>query len=349
VRESLERIFIENQFHRINSSVPIITLYIKYSGEYVSVIQLLDFGNHQPITGAEYNMYKANAVSYIRSQGHGNIRFLTIILTTRLDACRSFVLDDEAVWLIDTEIDRLYIYERQIADFCNLRGAIETLCLSESYRVADNYRSGVKVAKKNNFWRREFTIVNSLLVVLNIISFIYLSTKGSTLDIEFMLDHGVMYVPSILEGGEYYRLLTCMFLHFGYQHLIGNMVVLLFLSDNVERNVGWWKYIIIYFFSGLAGSMGSFVYAYYINQGIVSAGASGAIYGIIGALLWLVIRNKGKLEDMTIMRVIVLIAYALFSGFTSENIDMAAHICGLFGGFLMAIVLYRKERITNEN
>jgi len=348
VKDSLNQLLTDNQFHRINSSVPFITLYIKYGKEYVSVIQLLDFGNKRPVTGAEYNAYKSNAIAYIKSQGHNDIRFLTIIMSTHPEECRQYIWDDYNLWIIDTEINQLLIYERQPVDFCNLRVSIENLCLESGGFVSeDSYRPEQPAKIKNSFWKREFTVVNSLLVLLNIGIFIYLSVIGSTLDLDFMLDKGVMYVPNIVDKGEYYRFITCMFLHFGFQHLVGNMVVLLFLGDNVERNIGWWKYIFLYFGSGLIGSAGSFIYAYKFNQGIISAGSSGAIYGVIAALLWILIRNKGRIQDMTIIRVCVLIAYMLFSGFTSENIDMAAHLCGFAGGFLLSMILYRKGKVVN--
>lgn len=349
VRDSLDRLFIANQFHRINSNVPYIKLYIQYGDDFVSVVQLLDFNKMHPVTTEEYDAYKANAISYIKKQGHGNIDFLTIVLTDNPDECRSYVIIDDSVWLIDTDYNRLLIYETQISDFCNLRGGVENICLDKGGSIPATYYQQVEPIKKRNFWQREFTVVNSLLVLINIGFFIYLSSIGSTLDIDFMLEHGVMFVPRIVEDGEYFRLLTCMFMHFGFQHLVGNMVVLMFLGDNVERNIGWFKYLILYFGSGLIGSTGSFIYASKVNPAIVSAGASGAIYGVIGALLWLLIRNRGRLEEMTIIRVIVLVAYMLFSGFTSENIDMAAHLCGFAGGVLLAMILYRKEKSINEN
>ncbi|MBO4905013.1 MAG: rhomboid family intramembrane serine protease [Lachnospiraceae bacterium] len=181
------------------------------------------------------------------------------------------------------------------------------------------------------------------MVILNVLVFFVMSFAGSTEDIEFMLEHGAMYVPAVLENGEYYRFFTCMFIHFGFMHLAGNMVVLMFLGDNVERATGKIRFILIYILGGLMGSIGSFIYAMSYNPGIVSAGASGAIFALIGALLWLVIRNKGRLEDMTTLKMCVLIAYALYNGIASKNVDMAAHLFGLVGGFLAAIILYRKN------
>lgn len=348
--DSLDQLFTHIQFHKIKSNIPSITLYVQYNKDSVSVVQLLDFQSVYPISGAEYSNYKQKATEYFVQRGYSEVKMLTLILTPYVNECKKYVMDDKSVWIVDTDVLQLIVYEKQIEDFCGLRGAIENLCIKNGgISSGDPYRQDYTVKKKKPFITREFTIVNSLLVVINIALFIYYSIIGSTLDIDFMLEKGVMYVPSIMENGEYYRFLTCIFLHFGFQHLVGNMVVLLFLGDNVERTIGWWKYIILYLGSGLIGSLGSFVYAYTLNPAIVSAGASGAIYGVIGALLWLVICNKGKLENMTIVRVCVMIAYALYSGFTSEHIDMAAHICGLIGGFLLAIILYRKEKVSDEN
>ena len=194
-----------------------------------------------------------------------------------------------------------------------------------------------------NEGRPDFTPVNTAMVIINVAAFIFLSLIGSTEDAEFMAGHGAMFVPAILEDRQFYRLFTCMFMHFGFMHLVGNMTVLLFLGDNVERAAGKLKYLLIYILGGLIGSIGSFAYAYFYNPGIVSAGASGSIFALIGALLWMVIVNKGHLEDMTVLKMCVLIVYALYSGITSENVDMAAHLFGLAGGFLIAVLIYRKD------
>ena len=102
-----------------------------------------------------------------------------------------------------------------------------------------------------NEGRPDFTPVNTALVIINVAAFIFLSLIGSTEDAEFMAGHGAMFVPAVVMGREYYRFFTCMFLHFGFMHLMGNMVTLLFLGDNVERAVGWLKYVIIYLGGGL--------------------------------------------------------------------------------------------------
>ena len=349
MKDKLNHLFAENQFHRITSNISTITLYVQYRQDHASVVQVLDFQEAYPVIASDYKTYKLRAIDYMKSRGYENVDILTLVITSYVDECKKYVIDDDSVWILNSETKQLIVYERQIEDFCNLRSQIEDACVEMGgSRSVNPYRQYEEFKKKSLIYR-EFSLVNTILVVLNVVIFSVLSFSGSTLDIDYMLEKGVMFVPRILDNGEYYRFITCFFVHFGFLHLVGNMVVLMFLGDNVERQLGWWKYIILYMSSGLIGSIGSFTYAFYRNRGIVSAGASGAIYGVIGALLWLVIANKGRLEDMTITRVCVMIAYALYSGFTSENIDITAHLCGLVGGFLLAVILYRKEKKTDEN
>lgn len=89
--------------------------------------------------------------------------------------------------------------------------------------------------------------------------------------------------------------------------------------------------------------MCSFLYNFVTTSYAVAAGASGAIFGVIGALFYVVARNHGKLEDMTIFRLGVLIVYVLYSGITTPGIDNAAHIGGLIIGVLLAILFYHEK------
>jgi len=116
------------------------------------------------------------------------------------------------------------------------------------------------------------------------------------------------------------------------------------LGDNVERAVGRWKYLTIYLMSGLAGSCLSFAGALVTRRYAVCAGASGAIFGIIGALFYIVAVNRGRLEDMTTRRLGIMIAVSLYHGFTSSGVDNLAHIGGMIGGALLAMVLYKRKR-----
>ncbi len=185
--------------------------------------------------------------------------------------------------------------------------------------------------------------VNLFLVAVNILVFIVLSIIGDTQDAWFMAAHGACYTPFVLEYGEYYRLFTCMFLHFGIEHLFYNMLLLIFVGDTLEKTAGKVRYLIIYLIGGLAGNILSVWAGMDRAEYAVSAGASGAIFAVIGALIWIVLRNKGKLEGYSSQRLILMAGLSVVNGLTETGIDNWAHIGGLAGGFLLAVLLYRKK------
>lgn len=182
-----------------------------------------------------------------------------------------------------------------------------------------------------------------VLIVINAAVFIILSFLGRTEDGGFMLEHGAMYVPYILGDGQYYRLFTSMFLHFGITHLTNNLLMLGLLGWNLETEVGGFKFLIIYMVSGLGGNLLSAVIDIRIQEYAVAGGASGAIFGIIGALLYIAIRNHGRVGNVTGRGIIFMIGLSLYFGFTSTGVDNFAHIGGLLAGFLASVLLYRKR------
>ena len=187
-------------------------------------------------------------------------------------------------------------------------------------------------------------IMTITLIGINILVFIVLTMIGRTEDGYFMLQHGAMYEPMILENQEYYRFFTCMFLHFGIQHLLNNMVMLGALGWQLEPVIGKVKYLLIYFISGLGGSGLSFAWNVMHEEQSVSAGASGAIFGLMGALLYVVIANRGRLGDLSGKGMMLMVLLGLYCGMTSTGVDNLAHIGGLVCGFILALILYRKKK-----
>ena len=182
------------------------------------------------------------------------------------------------------------------------------------------------------------------LIVINIAVFFILTMFGDTEDAVFMLQHGAMYEPNIIEGHEYYRIFTCLFLHFGITHLLNNMVMLGALGWNLELEIGKVRFVIIYFASGIIGNIVSLFYDLTLEQPAVSAGASGAIFGLMGALLYVVIANRGRLGRLSGRGMLVMVILSLYFGLTSTGVDNLAHIGGLVSGFLLAVLLYRRKQ-----
>lgn len=190
---------------------------------------------------------------------------------------------------------------------------------------------------------RKKAYVNWILIILNVVYFLYLEIAGSSEDAYFMYTKGAMLAPAVLEDGEYYRLLTAMFMHFGIRHIMNNMIVLFALGDNLERALGHVKYLIFYLACGVGSNWISMM-ASGADSMTVSAGASGAIFGIVGGLLYAVTINRGRLEDLSTRQLVILIFISLYAGFTSTGVDNMAHISGLILGILFGILLYRKPK-----
>lgn len=185
--------------------------------------------------------------------------------------------------------------------------------------------------------------MTGILIAVNVIYFLYLEIVGSSEDILFMLEHGAMYAPAVLIGNEYYRLLTAMFMHFGINHIINNMIVLFALGDHLERALGHFKYLFLYLACGISSNVISMILSG-VESSVVSAGASGAIFGVAGALLSAVLINRGRLENLSTRQLMVMIVLSLYLGFTESGVDNVAHISGLLSGIIFGVLLYRRPR-----
>ena len=183
--------------------------------------------------------------------------------------------------------------------------------------------------------------VNGLLIALNVLFFLYLEITGSSENAYFMYTKGAMSAPAVLEDGEYYRLLTAMFMHFGIRHIMNNVLVLFVLGDNLERALGHVKYLIFYLLCGIGSNWVSMM-AHPTDTMTVSAGASGAIFGVVGGLLYVVTANKGRLEDLSTRQLVIMIFFSLYLGYTSTGVDNTAHLSGLVIGIVLAIILYHR-------
>lgn len=198
--------------------------------------------------------------------------------------------------------------------------------------------------EKDDLIYHYITPVNLTMVLINVVVFFVLEVLGDTTDGFFMYNHGAMYPYAVTSGHEWYRLLTSAYLHFGISHLVNNMVMLICLGSYLERALGKIKYLIFYLATAVGSSLISMAHMLYTDDIVVSAGASGVIFGVIGALLYLVIRNKGHFEDLTMIRFLIMLVLSLYYGFSSTGVDNAAHVGGLITGFVLAILLYRKDK-----
>lgn len=181
------------------------------------------------------------------------------------------------------------------------------------------------------------------LLAINIAVFIAMVIGGAGIEnpkLESLIRAGADFGPLTITGGEWWRLITSMFIHIGIIHLAFNMFVLLQIGPFVERLTGNIGFLVIYLVAGLAGALTSLAW----NPYVVSAGASGAIFGLYGALLGFLLasrRDSIPAEVIAPLRqsALIFIGYNAVFGFIRQGTDVAAHAGGLIGGFLCGLAV----------
>ena len=196
---------------------------------------------------------------------------------------------------------------------------------------------------------KEFPYITAGLILVNVVYFIITALGGNLSSTAYMLSVGADYSPYVFEGHQYWRLFTSMFLHFSLRHLAGNMLYLGLLGYNYERIVGHLKFFLIYMLSGIGSSVVSCAYHQLSGTYAVSAGASGAVYGLIAMVIYLMfIARKRTGSARLLYRIAVMLVFLFYSNFMSgRGVDVAAHIGGLAFGLLLSILFlpYKKQNV----
>ena len=195
-----------------------------------------------------------------------------------------------------------------------------------------------KIVNKNN-------IVTMSIIAINII--LYIITAIMSKNILDMNAYVLLYMGgnygALVSHGQVWRLLTCAFLHGGIIHIFCNMYALYALGPQIEILFGRVKYIIIYLLSAIGGSLLS----YKFSPSSLSIGASGAIFGLFGAMVVFVLKYKDKIPKKVLNNLFGVIILNLLIGFNLQGIDNFAHIGGLLVGALVAFLfLMQKTRNT---
>lgn len=193
--------------------------------------------------------------------------------------------------------------------------------------------------------------VTTLLIVINIILLGLMEWYGSSRDTATLLRFGAIFdLPGLT--AEPWRYVTAIFLHIGLSHLFFNSFTLYVFAPPLEIMLGKWRYALFYLVSGIAGNIASkLLHPDYF----VSAGASGAIYGIYAAYLYLAIFRRELFDKQMKQTIVTIVAIGFLYSFIVPNIDIYAHIGGFVGGFVMIALIafsvkrkYRRQTGSNE-
>ena len=213
------------------------------------------------------------------------------------------------------------------------------------FKITDNINTvnERKSKKMEKIFSSKKPIVTNAIIVLCIMMFII---SGFGFDTYTLVKYGANS-STLVKGGEYYRLFSYMFLHAGFIHILLNMYSLYIVGPQVENFFGKWKYILIYLFSGISGGLLSIAF----NGNTISVGASGAIFGLFGALIYFGYNYRGYIGTIIRSQIVPIVIYNLFMGFFIPGIDVSGHVGGLLGGLIVSNMLgtieNKKYNISN--
>ncbi len=186
-----------------------------------------------------------------------------------------------------------------------------------------------------------------ILLVIIAGLWLWMTLAGGSTSGEVLVRFGANFGPLILDG-QYWRLFTAMFLHIGLTHLLFNAYALFIFGVEMERLYGPARFIVIYLLSGLFGNLLSFAVR---GPNILSAGASGAIFGVIGmnlAYFMLHRESLGQMGRQRMMNTLLVIGINLVFGFTVPGIDNLAHLGGLIAGFALGYALAPRYQVVDQ-
>ena len=199
------------------------------------------------------------------------------------------------------------------------------------------------ITKKRNNKRDKYMMLTNILIAVNLLVFLisaWISKNIFNIDIYTLIIMGAK-VNSLIDKGQVWRLITCAFLHGGLIHIFFNMYALKILGPEIEYVYGKVKYLVIYLLSAIAAS----IFSYIFGPQSVSVGASGAIFGLFGAMLIFGIKHRKQMGKAYMMNILQVIFVNVIIGISSSNIDNAAHFGGLIVGALIALLLGERRSL----
>ena len=194
-----------------------------------------------------------------------------------------------------------------------------------------NFNQKLKLYIKNH------PVTSSILIINFVMTIILLFSGG--FGTPNLVRWGALFSPYVFDGNEYYRIITSMFLHGSILHFLSNSIVLYFIGAFLERLIGPYKYLFVYFLSGIISGIFVLLFSDYLS---VTIGASGAIFGVIGGLLMLTLLRRSWFTLQAVKSIRQLIIVNVIITFLIPNISIPGHLGGLLAGVILFFIITPK-------
>ncbi len=339
--EQLSQYFANRNFDLIPTDSSAVSMYGTYEANYLYLINLIELGDGLELDFERYLEYKQLTMEQFAGNQADKTILLNIIVSDKTDLIydafnytpdlsESFI---DVIWLVDKVDEKLVIPKKQMKNVLHIEKDIRRLLTNE----------------KNSYYeleqRNSMPVVTYILLATNVLVWLFLEWWGSSTDTATLLAAGAMKFDLVVEQGQYYRLFNAMFLHIGFTHLFYNMFSLYIFGSRLEKFMKPLQAIIVYLGAGLVGSIASMAAAFISGNYAVSAGASGAVYGLMGGLLFISLIHRRPIEGLTTYVLWLFFILGIVYSVVTPNVDIFAHLGGFVGGVgITAIVLISSKK-----
>lgn len=355
-------------YNEMDMLKPGVRVIYKAEGKGAYVISFVDHEESGFSSHEEYEELQRQCREMFAHTSYEACEYLMVVSGNDINELRKHVMNLYGCWMVNKETRRLIIYENQPSTFHNMERIIDEYLYGVDGRIIEESvdlqshplsREEIKAIRKSmqpsflakNSWM-DYSVITYLIVAANVIIYLFTTAGYDSAHVAKRLcDVGGLYAPYIQEPGDYIRLFTSMFLHVNFTHLFNNMFCLLIYGYYLEAYMGKLRFLGLYMISGLGASVCSLIYYVKNDLNNVAVGASGAVYGLLGAMVVLALIYEDFRKEFNPTILIIVIIFSLLDGFFSEeNIGNVAHLGGLMVGLVLTFVVenIRKHLIKTK-
>lgn len=360
MKEQLKAFLTLEGYTTVVSNLPEFLVFLKKEYRHVNAIFIMDMNKETVYTREKYDSVYSSACRLLEKNGMHEMHIMTVVISDNPEDAGEMSQHDKYAWIINRETKELIIEENKVEDFYGLKAMLE-LFLRQPEAASQQIRE-TKESILIELKEQEKKLIKSIyvpwvayvIVALNIVVYIVCTSVG-----QVVYNIGGMSVATVIGDGQWYRLLTCMFIHSDFTHLFNNMLILYLLGNMVEERLGRWQFALAYFACGVIAGAVSLWIMYFGGADAISIGSSGGVYGIFGLALVMELTtiNWRRISFYTIRRLILIflcVGVSLYVDSQIAGIDYQAHVGGLCMGAMIGMAWYFKQlrktgERTNEN
>jgi membrane associated rhomboid family serine protease len=341
--EMLTSYFSARHFQSIPTDIDNVSMFATYQKSSLYLVNLISLNDDYVYDQDRYQQYRNTTRAQFAKVKSDKVILLNIMIIDKPEVVYEYVnytpnLEDDFVdvhWIINSREKDLIIPTRQLKSVLGLEKPIKELVttgIQEFYELTKTHTQ---------------SYVSFFFILVNVAIWVLLEYNGGSTNMNTLLRFGAINVGLIQETGQYWRLIASVFLHIGFAHLAYNSFALYIFGSRLEKYINIWQFVGIYLFSGLIGGISSYAGSVIMDTNIVAAGASGAIYGLLGAILILSKASGQSIDGLNSYTMWLIFIFGIVYSVISPNVDAFAHVGGFIGGLISSapIVLSGKRQL----